>query len=163
MGSELEESVDLEPVKMEKPKLSSNYYKWMGGPFILLTTAAISILDQSYGSIAWASAIGWSLSVVFFTFMWFHEFVKGGPQEKDLVFDDYNLTAKVGYTGLAMLTAWGRYSDSTHPSSFVANVVSVVFGFWYTSQVEKIYHSDNGNHDDATQADMQYKERQAGL
>ena len=80
-----------------------------------------------------------------------------------MVFDDYNLTAKVGYTGLAMLTAWGRYTDSTHPSSFVANVVSILFGFWYTSQVEKIYHADDGDHADDAQGAMLNKEIAASL
>ena len=137
----IEEEQEVEVEVNVEPEFEGKYYKWMGGPMMLMAAAGVSLVDKSYSETPWAVATGWSFAISYFTLIWFHEFVNGGPQEEDRVFDNYNLTAKVGYGGLALLTAWGRYDDNTHPSTFVANCLSILFGYMLTNKIEIMHHS----------------------
>ena len=133
-----------EPVEVvyEEPEFEGRYYMWMGGPAMLMMAAGVSLLDKSYSELPWALATGWSFGISYFTFVWFHEFINGGPMEEDNIFPDYNLTAQLGYIGLVGLTGWGRYTDSTHPSTFVANCMSVLFGFMLTNRIKELNHPE---------------------
>ena len=156
---EIEEEPEVQ-VYVE-PEFEGRYYKWMGGPLMLMAAAGVSLADKSYSETSWAVATGWSFAISYFTLIWFHEFIHGGPEEEDRVFDDYNLTAKVGYGGLALLTAWGRYDDNTHPSTFVANCLSILFGSMLTNKIELMHHTPE-ELDEETEIELEETEVNGG-
>ena len=67
-------------------------------------------------------------------FLWFHEFLIGGPETEDNVYSNFNTVAVYIYIVNLLLTVAGFVLDGqAHIVSLATNSVTIVFGalIWY--------------------------------
>tara|TARA_B110000503_G_C6945113_1_gene328642 strand:+ start:146 stop:529 length:384 start_codon:yes stop_codon:yes gene_type:complete len=106
----------------------------MLNPFAQILAGSISLWDfskvtsTSYGYI-WAVNGGFGVFAAFTQLLWFHEFLKGGPETEDNVFSNFNRVAVYVYIVNFFLTAAGFVLDGQgHIVSLATNSVTLVFG-----------------------------------
>ena len=104
----------------------------------------VGLWEGAYKENIWKFTMIWNAFTAFFIFVWFHEFILGGPTEPDNMFDNYTLTSYIALGVLGAATAWaGRRDESTsYPITFTVNFIAVVFGFWVSERIRLLHHTD---------------------
>ena len=159
---EVEAPIDeqpLEEVPVEEP-FSGTYLQFLAAPAVMALGSVVGIVEGAYNESLWAAAMGWGGFMFYFILVWFHEFIRGGPQEPDAIFDNYIGTSYLAFIVLGgFVVAQGFKTNRTnYPITLTTNGAATLFGFWMVSKISELNHSD-----DEEEVDELYAEQEAEL
>ena len=84
-----EAETPLEILETEEEPWSGTYASWMGAPIFMGVSVLVSWYDHSYTELAYKGSM-WTAGVFSYcSLIWFHELIRGGPEEPDSLFTNY--------------------------------------------------------------------------
>ena len=142
-GEVKEEVVIEEVVEVEEP-WTGIYYQFLAAPAVMGLGTVVGVVEGAYSEALWIAAMGWGGFMFYFILVWFHEFFRGGPQEEDVVFDNYIGTSYLAFFVLGAITVAQGYKTSAtaYPITWTFNAGSTIFGFWMVSKIQAMHHPD---------------------
>ena len=100
------ETATIMPSKTED--YTGNFKLWLVGPLLHFIAASITIFYTDSTDFWWYSSI-WSLAIGYAVILWFHEFLIGGPYEKDNLYSNFNRINCLSFVILLGLTGYAGY------------------------------------------------------
>ena len=74
--------------------------------------------------------------------LWFHEFVKGGPDTHDKVSADHVSAVALALSGQALVTGIALSLSQSFPLSFAVNLVTVALGALGVKRIHEEHYSE---------------------
>ena len=79
----------------------------------------------------------WSIFSASSILIWFHQLLNGGPDYTDNIYSNFNTVTRFSIFVQAVLTILAGVKDKDHPTSYMANILTVLAGTGISFAVDK--------------------------